>query len=141
MASSKKGQGKAYNSQARGIILNVMRYFEQEKNNRGPLINVNQVVQRVADACDISPRTVKNIRKEGKAADKTEAGETILVTPGKKRKKSKPVTGIDTFDADAIRRHVYAYFSRKQVPTIPKLLNSLKECNLFDGKKLHCLMF
>lgn len=112
-------------------MLHMVRYFEREKANGGPLINVNQVVQRVADACNISARTVVNIRKEGKSAEKSANGKPILRTPGKKRNRVKPVTNIDSFDSDAIRRHVYAYFSRKELPTIPKLLKSLRDAQLF----------
>ncbi|XP_049772867.1 uncharacterized protein LOC126160473 [Schistocerca cancellata] len=38
-----------------------------------------------------------------------------------------------TLGTDAIRRHVYAYYSRKEYPTVSKLLISLKESELFRG--------
>lgn len=59
----------------------------------------------------------------------------FLSTPGKEKKQPRPVTNLDLFQSDAIRRHIYGYYSRKEYPTIAKLLVSLKEFELFSGGK------
>ena len=56
-----------------------------------------------------------------------------METPGKKRRVEKRVTDLDAFAEDAIRRHVYEYYSRKEYPTIKKLLVSLRDAELFTG--------
>lgn len=45
------------------------------------------------------------------------------------------MTSVDNFDADAIRRHIYDYYLRKEIPTLKKLVVSLRECGLFHGQK------
>lgn len=123
---NKKGQ--TINSQKQQCVLNVREYFEKEKNNGGPLLPLSNVVQRTADAVKISNRTVIKISKKEK-----------LSTPGKLRPRKKPVTEVDDFSADAIRRHVYGYYSRGEFPTLKKLLSSLTEAGLFHGKTIKSL--
>ncbi|KAJ8953374.1 hypothetical protein NQ318_023491 [Aromia moschata] len=58
--------GKRLNSQAREIVAKLLNYFMAEKENLGPLISVNAVQQRVADALGISLRTVCSIKTSPK---------------------------------------------------------------------------
>lgn len=59
--------------------------------------------------------------------------DNILRTPKKKRR-TKPVTDIDTFDADAIKI-IYGYYSRNEYLNRKKFLTSLREAGLFSGGK------
>lgn len=128
--SSGKKSGKVLHSQSRKLVSNVTRYFQLEKDHGSPLKPLNQVVSRAADACQVSERTIARIRKE------SEAGESnCFTTPGKSHKNPKPVTNIDSFTADAIRRHIYAYYAEKRVPTIRQLLISLNSAQLYEGGK------
>lgn len=155
MASVKKRQ--IIHSQARTMIGSVIDYFEREKNNKGPLIDVKKVLQRTADACGISLKTAKNIKAEvrevmrtisdadqedisGAAVDIVEEQlprqtnvNVVLRTPKKDTPKDKWITGLDEFDKSAIRRHIMAYYDKKEVPTLFKLMQSLKEAALFNG--------
>ena len=56
-----------YNEQAQLIILNILLYFELEKEqvNNGIPIHTENVIQRAADATKLSPTTICNIRKNG----------------------------------------------------------------------------
>ncbi|GBP13803.1 hypothetical protein EVAR_102502_1 [Eumeta japonica] len=57
--------------------------------------------------------------------------ENKLSTPNKRTK--KPITDLDNFGKDAIRNHIYDYYRRMELPTLLKLLKSLKEADLFKG--------
>lgn len=123
-------RGHTLNSQSRELIVKLHDYFQRESQNGGPLLPVAQVQNRVGDALGIGLKTIRTILKEKYGPSGSE--DNVLRTP-KRRKKSKPVTGIDTFDADAIRNHIYGYYSRKKYPTVSTLLISLQEAGLFTG--------
>ena len=42
---------------------------------------------------------------------------------------------VDSFDRDAIRREIYAIYEQKEHVTLPKLMEKLKNKELFHGKK------
>lgn len=46
------------------MILSVRDYFENERENKGSLLPLMQVVQRTADACDVNKFTVSQITTE-----------------------------------------------------------------------------
>lgn len=87
-------RGRTISSQSREFILKLHQYFERESLNGGPLLPVSRVQSRVAEALGIGKKTVFNIIKEKYGPDGME--DNVLHTP-KRRKKRKPVTGIDTF--------------------------------------------
>lgn len=109
------------------MVFRLWQYFQKEKVNKGPLSNVDKVVERVSEATGIHRNTISSILKEGRN------GEDAIMTPGKKREKKFTKTGIDSFTEAAIRNHIYAYYERKEIATIPKLMSSLQEAELFDG--------
>lgn len=126
------GRGVPLRSQAREFVSRVRDYFSKEKINNGPLIPVKQVVDRTSAALQIDKSTVVNIGKEKKQCE--ESGGK-LQTPNKKIRLPKRVTGLDAFQQDAIRRHIYSYITRKEYPTLKKLHVSLREDELFLGSK------
>lgn len=127
---TERTQRTVLNSQTREFVIRLRNYFDREAQNGGPILPITSVVERVADALNIGQRTVRRITKKKYGETGTE--ENKLHTP-KKRKRAKPVVGIDSFDADAIRRHVYGYYLQKEYPTRKKLVHSLKEAGLFFG--------
>lgn len=129
---NKIGKGVPLRSQARQLVSNVREYFENEKANNGPLLPIHQVVKRTCEALKVGKNTVVNISKE---KNKCLHSGSKLKTPSKKVMKPKRVTGVDTFQKDAIRRHIYSYIMRKEYVTLKKLMISLKEANLFKGSK------
>lgn len=112
------------------------------RDNGGPLITINKVIERTAATLKINKSTVVTIAKEKcelqekEEGDEIVAGPSTLVTPGKKRSRPRTVTKWDTFQEDAIRRHFYAYYQRKEHPTLNKLLVSLKHADLFRNEGL-----
>ena len=46
------------------MVLQVERYFTLEKNNSGPLVSVLAVQKRTSDACGISDKTLRRLRKK-----------------------------------------------------------------------------
>lgn len=145
------------------MIASVLFYFEKEKNNGGPLLDTNKVMQRTADACGISLRTIQRINAEIKKSlenqedpcvvedidlitaeddqqdntlNSTKRENIIIHTPRKKSlKRKRPVTDMDDFDKGAIRRHILSYYARKEAPTLRQLCVSLQEAGLYMGGK------
>jgi hypothetical protein len=62
-------QGLALHSQSRELVKNVMRYFEMEKQNNGPILKVGKVVERTALALNLSVSSVKRITKEDRGPE------------------------------------------------------------------------
>jgi len=170
--SSDKRAGTAYNSQARAIIASVLQYFERERDNKGPLLDVKKVSERVAAACNISTRTLSRIRLQITQAlnaeatssnmcpDFEEVGQHLppvgdistvlsndatlrntnhtpdipkLNTPKRKKPFKSILTELDDFQKTAIRNHVMNYYRRREVPTLRKLVTSLRLADLFHG--------
>ena len=127
------GRGVPMKGQSREIVCKVREYFDREKANKGPLIPVNNAIQRTADALKIHKNTVLRVCKEKELKEIQDDSNSQLSTPGKQRKREKTVTKLDTFQEDAIRRHVYQYYIRKEYPTLKKLLSSLENEELFNG--------
>lgn len=134
----KRTKKTVLNSESREFVIRLREYFERENQNGGPLLPLEQVCNRVADALGIGRATVSRISKEkyGESSKEMVAedeGGKILSTPNKKRKRVSPVTEIDDFDAAAIRNHIYAYYARGEFPTLKKISISLKDADLFKG--------
>lgn len=125
-------KGRVLKRQSRELVLKLHDYFEQENQNGGPLIPISQVRNRVAAALGISLSSVTKITTE--AYGKSGLENNKLSTPKSKRR-PRVVTNVDDFDADAIRRHVYDYYLRKEIPTLRNLIVSLKRNGLFRGEK------
>ncbi|GBP87247.1 hypothetical protein EVAR_102501_1 [Eumeta japonica] len=122
-------------SQARELVVRLRDYFEREQQNNGPLLPLNRIVERVAEALDIGRNTVSRITRE--KIGQEGMSENKLSTPNKKRTKVKPITDLDNFGKDAIRNHIYDYYRRMELPTLLKLLKSLKEADLFKGVQVN----
>lgn len=127
----KRSKKFVLNSQSREIVIRVRNYFEREAQNGGPILPVTSVLDRVADALDISKKTIIKITKE--KLGETGMEDNVLHSP--KKKKRAKLTDIDNFDVDAIRSHIYKYYSRKEYPTLSNLVQTLKEAGLFSGSE------
>lgn len=129
---NKIGSGVPLRSQAREMVCRVRQYFQLEKINKGPLLPVDHVVKRTCAALKVGKNTVVTVTKEKNMCQ--ESGSKLR-TPSKKVAKTKRVTGLDAFQTDAIRRHIYSYILRKDYVTLKKLHVSLQNANLFGGCK------
>lgn len=120
------------NSETREFVVRLRDYFAREQQNGGPLLPLDNVRDRVADALGIGKATVSRITKEKFGESSME--ENKLSTPKKKKhNRARPVTNPDDFDMAAIRNHIYGYYFRGELPTCTKLLASLKSADLFKG--------
>lgn len=122
----KKSDRTVLKSQTREFVHRLYLYFNKENENKGLLKNPKKVTERVADALQISRHTVYRIMKESRS------GQPI-VTPGKRRPRQGPKTGL--LDESAVRNIIYSYYERKEWPTRLKLLRTLKKANVFHGEK------
>ncbi|CAH2006315.1 unnamed protein product [Acanthoscelides obtectus] len=55
-------KGKTLSSQSQGLVLSLLNYFQQEKDNGGPLLPLLAVQERVAQALSISLSTITRIQ-------------------------------------------------------------------------------
>lgn len=65
----------------------------------------------------------------------TKKMRVVITTPRKTPKGTpirRPVTGLDSFQLSAIKRHILQYYERKEVPTLKKLMSSLKDTGLYS---------
>ncbi|XP_052759041.1 uncharacterized protein LOC128202502 [Galleria mellonella] len=118
-------------SQAREHVVRLQDYFERELQKNGSLLPLNRIVEQIVVALDIDRSTVSRITRE--KISQEGMSENILLTPNKKRTKVKPITDLDDFAKDTIRNHIYDYYKGMELPTLLKLLKSLKGADLFKG--------
>ena len=94
----------------KNIIHNIIRFCEEEKNQKRLLVPLERTTARVAQMVGKSEGTIKNIRKDFKRAEQT--GEKVT-TPRKKRKARKTIS-LDDFDKCIIRRKFLEYYEQKK---------------------------
>lgn len=127
---SSVGRGVPFRSQSRKMILSARDFFEEEARSiverNAPLIPFERVRDRTAKALNVSKCTVSRVAVES-------INSPVIMTPGKSRPRQATVTNLDTFQQDAIRRHIYSFYARKEYPTVSKLLVTLKKSELFVG--------
>jgi hypothetical protein len=70
-----------------------------------------QCLKVTAEACGLSERTVRHVCKEGKDSIDPEQQVASFKSPRKTYKCEKPLTGLDDFDADIVRRTVYEFYN------------------------------
>lgn len=128
--------------QARELIYKVNAYFKKEasavEDNGGPACSVVKCAKQTAEACGVGVRSVQRIVNEGKLSGNA-AGIPVFSSPGKKRQKEKPITGLDEFDLCVLRRKVLEFYDRGEFPTAKKLVCEMKESIGFIGSETSML--
>lgn len=114
-------------SQARELVLNILTYFQQEKENGGPLINISKVTERVCAATGISERTIYRIKNEARQLPSIENCKVHLKKPGTKRPRESPATTLDSFDESVLHRTIERFYAEGTIPYLGSLLQKLKE--------------
>ncbi len=113
-------------SQARELVFRVNRYFIQEKANREPLLPLTQARKRTAHATGVSEATVKRIcSKDNRICDTVPQNTPVFTSPKKTR--SAFVTNLDDFDKCVVRRTILGFYVRKEIPTLHKVKEELRE--------------
>ncbi|PZC77689.1 uncharacterized protein LOC110376556 [Helicoverpa armigera] len=127
---------KNITTEVREIILKVKEFMDEEKRMQVPIIPLSKVYVRVSAATGVSERTVLNIVKEARLVEQGLLDpETLKKTP-KKRVRTKGKIEVDEYDLQVIRRKIHEFYAfKKEVPTINKLLQILKEEINFKGSR------
>ena len=121
-------------SQAKKVIYHVNRYFLEEKANLAPLLPPSKALARTAMATKTSERTVRRICSAyNQSLRKEAAPDKPLFYSPKKKNRGKPVTGFDDFDKCVLRRTVLAFYERKELPTVYKIKEELREKIGYSG--------
>ncbi|KAL4153109.1 hypothetical protein QTP88_000942 [Uroleucon formosanum] len=79
-----------------------------------------QSLKVTAEACGLSERTVRRICKEGKDSLDSDQQVASFKSPRKTYKRAKPLTELDDFDADIVRRVVHEFYDRDPAETQKK---------------------
>lgn len=145
--------GKTIHSAKPNLVLKVIKFFDNEKQHGCFTIPVEQATKRACAATGLSKTTIMIIKNEAKKLQvlsetsfeedpqpSTSASVTTdtikLSTPGKKRKKYKKKIDLDSFDLCAIRSLVESFYTtRKEIPTLKKILRIAKQEQNFPGQK------
>lgn len=88
-----------------------------------------QSLKVTAEACGLSERTVRRVCKEGKESLDPEQPVASFKSPRKTYKRTKPLTELDDFDADIVRRTVHKFYNRGRYPTALTVLAEVKKCD------------
>ncbi|KAI5707416.1 hypothetical protein M8J77_021385 [Diaphorina citri] len=117
-------------SQSREIVENVRDYFQSQ------CATVRESVDLTHQATKVPARTIYRIKKEKKSLVCTSPDEdknaNFLSTP-KRGGRKRTITEPGSFDRLAICQIIYNFYRRKEYPTLDKLLQALREQELFDG--------
>ncbi|CAH1992314.1 unnamed protein product [Acanthoscelides obtectus] len=120
-------KGKTVSSQSQGLVLSLLNYFQQEKDNGGPLLPL-LAVQEVCNKGGLGTISLSTITRIQR---RLSSNDNVLRSPGKKRPRKKSKT---TDLSDAVRHNirdtVYKMYSEKKHVTIANLNKTLKEKEL-----------
>jgi len=89
--------------------------------------------ERTVDACGVSQSTIQRICKESKTVslsveEELGVGSSTDIkcrSPRKRYSRNKPVTDIDDFDSEVVRRVVHSFYDKEEFPTSAKSLATL----------------
>lgn len=62
--------------------------------------------------------------------------ENVIRAPKRHSKRKRPARDIDDSDKGAIRRHIMAYYARKEIPTLHQLLTFSDNQDVTAGRDL-----
>ncbi|KAK4881731.1 hypothetical protein RN001_005050 [Aquatica leii] len=108
---------KLLGSRGKELIASLIKYFELERDNGGPLISVNAVREvpfykifklGVAAALNVGISTISSV---------STAVVNNEILRSKKRKRSKPVTNVETFNENVIRNVIYRIYENSNKHT------------------------
>ncbi|KAK4875951.1 hypothetical protein RN001_012373 [Aquatica leii] len=101
------------------LIHNLVDYFNQEKQNNGPLIPLTAVHARVSDALKIDTKTISNALRRHQNQDENKENE-----PQQKSLKTKDM---DERQKSEIRTTIYNMYINHEHVTLDTLLTKIKE--------------
>lgn len=133
-------------SQTKNTIYNVYNFFKMvaSKKEQPEVANFfRQCQERTAEACGVSLSTVQRICKESKiisfdVKEKLGVGSSKGIkfrSPRKLYSRDKPITKLDDFDSEEVRRVVHSFYDQGEFPTCAKILEALRQKKNYKGSK------
>ncbi|KAF5287350.1 hypothetical protein FQA39_LY15953 [Lamprigera yunnana] len=113
--------------QAQQVIMNVLHYFERERDNGSACAPFASVMQHTAEACGIRDRTLTNIKKRFSDA----APNQPEVSFKRKRNKAKS-SEVDDYIKDFVKHKVYEMHSKRCHLTVATLKREISEAGVFN---------
>ncbi|XP_019757861.2 uncharacterized protein LOC109536189 isoform X4 [Dendroctonus ponderosae] len=98
---------KPLDSRSKELVANLIRYFEQERDNQGPFLPLAAVRERVAAALCLSKTTVSAISTRVKSNE-------VLTSPKRKRSRTKSITNPDVLDSNGIRNTICELYGKQE---------------------------
>ena len=123
-------QGIRLTSQSKYIVMNVRKFFEEEKRTGKSKLR-ERVLDRTATATGISRTTIQRIRK-------TLTTDEHFLTPIKRYITSRIRINPDSFDREAIRQTLHTFYDQRKYLTLTTLLETVRQKGIFSGGRL-CL--
>ncbi|XP_050298346.1 uncharacterized protein LOC126737474 [Anthonomus grandis grandis] len=111
-----------YNEQSQLMILNILAFFQLEKEQvrNGITLQIENVTQRAADATKLSTTTIANIKKNGIKSDQDYAAR---ISSKQKTAKAK----IITYLKHRIRDTIYSMYARKEYVILATIREKFRE--------------
>ena len=119
--------------QAREMIFRVFNFFKREAEAGMPLCDVARAQERTSGACGVGVRSVQRIVSEAKKSSANLNKSIQFRSPNKNRNRKKPVTDLDGFNKDVLRRTIFDMYTAGEFPTAEKLVVRMKEAVGFEG--------
>ena len=85
--------------------------------------------EKTAATCGISLRTVLRVTSEGKK------NNSVFKLPRKNPRRKKPITGLDDFKKNVLRKSIFNMYTKDEFSTSAKLTQKMKEAIGFNGSK------
>ena len=126
-------KGKRIRSREKEIICRVYEYFDRQSKKQKATTPL-KLCKKTAEATGFTVRSVNRILGKKRSLE----DDDTFPSPTKRYKKTRERVDVDSFDVDAIRRTIHDFYDRKEYPTIDRLLQVLKEKELFKGER-YCL--
>ncbi|KAF8789401.1 hypothetical protein HNY73_007341 [Argiope bruennichi] len=102
------------------IVMNLLRYFENECSQNKLSVPLSQLIKRTALATDVSTGTVNRMKREVKNSGNVQS-------PSKRRRIGKLIcssTSLDEFDSCVIRETFSDFYGRIEIPLLRTLLQN-----------------
>ena len=89
-----------------------------------PDIKYDNLLNKISTRSGIGIGTIKRTIREYKSTG-------TLSSPVNKKNRPTVVDKVDDFDKNAIRQKIHAFWFRREIPTLPKMLQVINDSELF----------
>ena len=118
-------------SQSKGVIYKVYTFLKQLKDVDDIKSVLSATQEATARACGVSLRSVQRVCEQYRKRMNSETPGPSFSSPKKKIEHKKPVTDVDDFQKDLIRRKIQEFYDNGMYPTREKVMEAIN----FRGSK------